>query len=138
VIHSRDEIIVTLQPHVLPFEPDLQSRLNHDFFRTTQPLTQGAIHSFPRPYEPAMYDVLNPKEHKLSGAPPYVFATDPAPAGPPVELPSIVEPGGPMTPRRPLEGVPEAEETMEGPEELPPPEPLPPPHENRAAKPSHS
>jgi type II secretory pathway component GspD/PulD (secretin) len=120
ITRSRDEIIVTLQPHVLPYEPDLQSRLNRDFFRTTQPLTQGAIRSFPRPYEPAMYDVLNPKEHKLSGAPPYVFATDPAAGfGEPVELPSIIEPG----PLAPQEAMPAPEEL---PEALPPPEPMPP------------
>jgi type II secretory pathway component GspD/PulD (secretin) len=56
VTKSRQEIIVTLQPHVLPYEPIVQARLDHDFMRTAEPLTQGAICSYPRPYEPRIPD----------------------------------------------------------------------------------
>jgi len=56
VTRSRQEIIVTLQPHVLPYEPVVQAHLDHQFLRTAQPLTHGAIASFPRPYEPRLPD----------------------------------------------------------------------------------
>ncbi|MCC6492042.1 MAG: type II and III secretion system protein [Pirellulales bacterium] len=61
VTRSRQEIIVTLQPHVLPYEPVVQEQLDHEFMRSAQPLTQGAICSFPRPYEPRMPDVFDGK-----------------------------------------------------------------------------
>ncbi|RIK86933.1 MAG: hypothetical protein DCC67_02400 [Planctomycetota bacterium] len=65
VTRSRQEIIVTLQPHVLPYEPIVEKRLNHEFMRTTEPLTQGAICSYPRPYEPRMPDVFDGKGCQL-------------------------------------------------------------------------
>jgi Flp pilus assembly secretin CpaC len=63
VTKTRQEIIVTLRPHVLPYSPILQARLEHDFARTTEPLTQGAIASFPRPYEPRLPDALKHNKH---------------------------------------------------------------------------
>jgi type IV pilus assembly protein PilQ len=63
VVKSRREIIVTLQPHVLPYCPIVQEQHDHEFMRTTQPLTQGAIKSFPRPYEPSMPDALEKDKH---------------------------------------------------------------------------
>ena len=63
VVKSRREIIVTLQPHVLPYCPIVQEQHDHDFMRSAQPLTQGAIHSFPRPYEPSMPDALEKDKH---------------------------------------------------------------------------
>jgi hypothetical protein len=62
---SRQEIIVTLKPHVLPYSPILHDKLAHDFMRTEQPLTQGAIDSFPRPYEPRIHDVFKHEEQKV-------------------------------------------------------------------------
>jgi type II secretory pathway component GspD/PulD (secretin) len=116
VTRTRQEIIVTLQPHVLPYEPILQARLDHEFMRTTQPLTQGALHSAPRPYEPAMYDVLNPKEHKLTELPPVDWPGDMGPMGEPLELPSIevLDPAAPPIPE-------EAIRSFEESESLPPP-----------------
>jgi type II secretory pathway component GspD/PulD (secretin) len=59
VIRSRNEIIVTLQPHVLPYCPIEQAHNDAEFIRTTQPLTERAIYSYPRPYEPRMPDTFN-------------------------------------------------------------------------------
>jgi Flp pilus assembly secretin CpaC len=64
VTKSRQEIIVTLKPHVLPYSPILHDQLAHDFMRTEQPLTQGALQSFPRPYEPRIADVFKHEEEK--------------------------------------------------------------------------
>jgi type II secretory pathway component GspD/PulD (secretin) len=67
---SRQEIIVTLQPHVLPYSPIVAERLNAEYMRTVTPLTQGAIVSYPRPFEPKMYDAWKPEEHKLPAVTP--------------------------------------------------------------------
>jgi type IV pilus assembly protein PilQ len=123
VVRSRTEIIVTLQPYVLPYEPVLQARLDQEFFRSAQPLTQGAICSYPRPYEPRMYDPMTPKQHKLAGEPVDVLDLDPRAMGEPVELPSILDPAT-MPPR----------EAMPGAEELPEPLPEPEPTKNSASK----
>jgi type II secretory pathway component GspD/PulD (secretin) len=111
VTRTRQEIIVTLQPHVLPYEPIVQARLDHDFMRSTQPLTFGAIHSAPRPYEPAMYDVLNPKEHKLTELPPVDWPGDMGPMGAPLELPSIevIDPAAPPIPEEAIRSIEEFE-----------------------------
>jgi type II secretory pathway component GspD/PulD (secretin) len=131
VTRSRQEIIVTLQPHILPYEPVVQARLDQEFYRASQPLTQGAIISNFRPYEPKMYDPMTPKEHKLNGVPmdaPMPPATD---YDVPVELPSVIDPAYAV----PRQAAPIREET---PEELPPPEAivpnesLPEPNESRS------
>ncbi|MEQ8210864.1 MAG: hypothetical protein RH917_13640 [Lacipirellulaceae bacterium] len=59
VERSRSEIIVTLVPRILPYDPIRQARNDFDVQRTIDPLTVGAIHSAPRPYEPKMYDPLD-------------------------------------------------------------------------------
>lgn len=64
VIKSRSEIIVTLLPHVLPYCPIEQTRNDAEFIRTVEPLTHGAIHSYPRPYEPRLPDTFNHHKHK--------------------------------------------------------------------------
>ena len=63
VLTSRREIIVTLEPHVLPFDPIVAAEHRHQVMRAAEPLTFGAIHSFPRPYEPQMPDALAPIKH---------------------------------------------------------------------------
>ena len=63
VTKTRQEIIVTLRPHVLPYSPIMQARHEYDFARTTEPLTQGAIASYPRPYEPRLPDALKHNKH---------------------------------------------------------------------------
>jgi hypothetical protein len=64
VLKTRREIIITLEPHVMPFDPVEQSHHDEQIARANDPLTYGAIHSFPRPYEPKMVDALQPHAHK--------------------------------------------------------------------------
>jgi type II secretory pathway component GspD/PulD (secretin) len=64
VVKSRREIIVTLRPHVLPYSPILQAEQDAKIMRTEAPLTQGAICSYPRPYEPRMPDTFDHYERK--------------------------------------------------------------------------
>ncbi|QDS98951.1 type II secretion system protein GspD [Adhaeretor mobilis] len=59
VERSRSEIIVTLVPRILPYDAIRQERNDFDLQRTLDPLTQGAIYSAPRPYEPKMGDPLS-------------------------------------------------------------------------------
>lgn len=63
---SRKEIIITLRPYVLPYTPIIATQLNDKVFRAEQPLTQGAIWEYPRPYEAKMKDALLPHQHKLN------------------------------------------------------------------------
>jgi type II secretory pathway component GspD/PulD (secretin) len=115
ITRSRQEIIVTLQPHILPYEPVVQARLDQEFYRASQPLTQGAIMSNFRPYEPKMYDPMTPKEHKLNGVPMDALPPPATDYDVPVELPSVIDP----TYAAPRQAAPAHEEA---PEELPPPE----------------
>jgi hypothetical protein len=64
VIKSRTEIIVALQPHVLPYCPIEQLRNDADFIRSTEPLTERGIHRYPRPYEPRVPDTVYYHKHK--------------------------------------------------------------------------
>ena len=59
VVKSRKEIIVTLRPYVLPYSPVLQASHEMKIMRTEEPLTQGAIHRYPRPYEPRLRDTFD-------------------------------------------------------------------------------
>jgi type IV pilus assembly protein PilQ len=59
VIKSRKETIVTLRPVVLPYTPIMDEIQAEKVFRSEQPLTQGAISSYPRPYEPRMPDTFD-------------------------------------------------------------------------------
>ncbi|TWT88920.1 Type IV pilus biogenesis and competence protein PilQ precursor [Pseudobythopirellula maris] len=52
----RREIIVSLVPHILPMPAHIQQRYDFDVMRSREPLTQGAICKYPRPYEPSMPD----------------------------------------------------------------------------------
>ena len=75
---KRTEIIVTLRPHVLPYEPHLQARNDAEVRRTETPLTYGAICSFPRPEEPRLPDALRNPGHVKCDAP--EVCLPPAPA----------------------------------------------------------
>ena len=62
VVKLRSEIIVAIVPHILPLNPGPESRDRFDVNRTMEPLTAGAIHRYPRPYEPRMPDTFyNPR-----------------------------------------------------------------------------
>lgn len=59
---ERKEIIVTLIPHVLPYNPVIASRESHDYMRTQDRLVTGPLVRVPRPYEAKLYDTfLNPR-----------------------------------------------------------------------------
>jgi len=60
---ERQEIIITLRPHVLPYSPILLARHEHEIMRAETPLTQGAIGSYPRPYEPRLPDAMFHNKH---------------------------------------------------------------------------
>jgi type II secretory pathway component GspD/PulD (secretin) len=60
----RQEIIVTLKPHVLPYSPIVHEHLATQYARSVGPLTQGAIESVPRPLEPRIPDVFKHVEEK--------------------------------------------------------------------------
>jgi type IV pilus assembly protein PilQ len=59
IVKTRKETIVTLRPVVLPYTPIMDEIQGEKVFRAEQPLTQGAIHSYPRPYEPRMPDTFD-------------------------------------------------------------------------------
>ena len=60
---ERQEIIITLRPHVMPYSPILLARHEHEIMRAETPLTQGAIGSYPRPYEPRLPDAMFHNKH---------------------------------------------------------------------------
>lgn len=91
VTRSRQEIIVTLQPHVLPYSPVMQARQDHAFMRTEMPLTQGAIASFPRPYEPRLPDTFFHNKHHQAKVEAAAYQDGAAMPGEPMDLPPIGE-----------------------------------------------
>jgi len=102
-VKGRTEIIVTLTPHVQPYTPMVAEREAHNLMRTEQPLTMGALHRAPRPYEPRMYDALTNPRRPLCTAYHYFHPTAhtetvlPTPL-PPVEqipycVPTVIDPG---------------------------------------------
>ncbi len=58
LLKSRFEIIVTLIPHVMPFQPIEISRNDHRMMRSTQPLLSPPLNRFPRPYEAQLPDTF--------------------------------------------------------------------------------
>ena len=57
-IKSRSEIIVTLVPYVLPYEPTQNARNGERWMRTHQPLLSPPLNRFPRPYEAQLPDTF--------------------------------------------------------------------------------
>lgn len=95
VVVSRKEIIVTLRPHVLPYSPILAARNDFQVMRAEEPLTQGAIQRYPRPYEPRLKDTFDHwhKKHPvipMSPDMPYEHMWEPTEPDPStMDLPSI-------------------------------------------------
>jgi Flp pilus assembly secretin CpaC len=58
VTKSRREIIVAIRPIVAPYDPIVADVQAQKLFRAEQPLTYGALHSNPRPYEPSLPDTF--------------------------------------------------------------------------------
>lgn len=52
----RNEIIITLIPHVVPFQPECQQRESQQYERATTPLVYGPLCEYPRPFEPRLPD----------------------------------------------------------------------------------
>jgi type II secretory pathway component GspD/PulD (secretin) len=53
---KRSELVVALTPHVMPLDGEQLLRTEDELARASDPLTQGAICRYPRPYEPRMRD----------------------------------------------------------------------------------
>jgi len=53
---NRKEIIVTLIPHILPYDYDYAQRDALETDRARTPLTYGPLHRVPRPFEPRLPD----------------------------------------------------------------------------------
>jgi type IV pilus assembly protein PilQ len=53
---KRDEIIIALIPHVMPYGPERHGQECHEFQRTTTPLLFGPLNQSPRPDEPRFPD----------------------------------------------------------------------------------
>lgn len=58
VTKRRNELIVALVPHVLPYEPIEHCRNEDELHRAFEPLTHGPLCRYPRPYEPRLPDPL--------------------------------------------------------------------------------
>ena len=66
LIKRRTEIIVTLVPRVVPFDPSYHQRTMEELQRTHTPLVYGPLCRYPRPWEPRMPDaVCNPQIVRL-------------------------------------------------------------------------
>jgi len=64
---TRKEIIVTLIPRVLPYQPAYESEHQEQIGRATDPLVWGPLRRYPRPFEPRLPDAIaNPR----AGRPP--------------------------------------------------------------------
>lgn len=87
---ERQEIIVTLRPHVLPYSPVLLARHDFDVMRTETPLTQGAIASFPRPFEPQFSDALFHNKHHQAKVEAKLYDAGAMPTDP-MDLPPVGE-----------------------------------------------
>ncbi len=62
IIKKRTEIIVTLVPHVLPYNPIVDARESFDYMKAQERLLTGPLCRVPRPYEAQLYDTfLNPR-----------------------------------------------------------------------------
>ena len=63
-IKKRSEIIIALLPRVMPFEACAHEHYEVETERTLTPLLHGALHEFPRPWEPQLPDAGdNPSLH---------------------------------------------------------------------------
>jgi type IV pilus assembly protein PilQ len=52
----RNEIIITLIPHIVPYQPGRHQRECEQFYRATTPLVYGPLRQNPRPAEPRFSD----------------------------------------------------------------------------------
>jgi hypothetical protein len=108
-VKERSEIIVTLIPHILPYEPMLEARNQSEYMRTQDRLTYGPLNRVPRPYEARLPDTFtNPRRPVASLVAtlrPHVNAAEHVLPGDMISFPPIDEPG--------------QYEMLPGPEEIP-------------------
>ena len=56
----RTELIVTLIPHIVPYDEECYERESQQFFRATTPIVHGPLLPYPRPFEPSLPDASQP------------------------------------------------------------------------------
>jgi type II secretory pathway component GspD/PulD (secretin) len=56
----RNEVIISLIPHIVPRQVDCRSRAGQEFCRSATPLLQGPLQKYPRPWEPSLPDAGDP------------------------------------------------------------------------------
>lgn len=65
-VRVRREIIITLIPRVLPYNPDYEAIEQEQVSRSTTPILDWPLKEFPRPFEPEMPDATrNPRTIRL-------------------------------------------------------------------------
>jgi type IV pilus assembly protein PilQ len=52
----RTEVIISLIPHIVPYQPACMERESQEFCRSATPLLYGALEAYPRPWEPSLPD----------------------------------------------------------------------------------
>ena len=52
----RNEVIISLIPHIVPYSPDCVARESEEFCRSATPLLQGPLQQYPRPWEASLPD----------------------------------------------------------------------------------
>ena len=61
-VKTRSEIIITLIPRVLPYQPAYESQHQEQAARAADPLVWGPLRRYPRPFEPRLPDAIhNPR-----------------------------------------------------------------------------
>ena len=51
---SRNEVIISLVPHIVPYQPACAARDSQEFCHSATPLLQGPLERVPRPWEPGL------------------------------------------------------------------------------------
>ncbi len=55
-VRSRNEVIISLIPHIVPYQAECQGREAMEFDRSATPLLQGCLERVPRPFEASFPD----------------------------------------------------------------------------------
>jgi hypothetical protein len=121
---KRTELIVTLIPHIVPYQPGCYHREADQFRRATTPIVHGPLLPYPRPSEPVLPDAGQPPAclHRWSaGCPTAPAAGDYGEALPPENW---GEPSQPLPPAY-SEAAPDSLDGPEDDEMLPGPIPAP-------------
>jgi type II secretory pathway component GspD/PulD (secretin) len=121
---SRNEVIISLIPHIVPYQPACAERECQQFCHSATPLLQGALERYPRPFEPSLPD---------AGHCPQLFhhssCSEPPPSTGPVDVPWLMESCAPTH----SEAIP-LPPGHPSPTEGPPPPPAPMPSESPSTR----